>query len=122
MKHLGGAPGPLGEVHLLEHIEHLQGGDALAIGRQLVKVIAAVVHAGRLHPVAGMGGEVLVAEVRADTLEVCRHIPGYITAIERVAAAPAYRLKRVAKVGVAEHFSRPWGAPPGIPGAVNVFH
>jgi hypothetical protein len=47
-----------GEIVVLEDVEHLKRGDALTVGRQLVDVVAAVVHGDGLDPGGGVLREV----------------------------------------------------------------
>ena len=55
---LGALEAHLLEVVRLEDVQHLQGRDALGVGRQLPHVVAAIVGRHRLDPIAAMLGKV----------------------------------------------------------------
>ena len=90
------------EVEALEHVEHLQRGDALAVRRQLVDVVAAVVHADRLDPVAGVRREVLVAQTTADAAHVRRRSCARWPPCRTRRAALRDQLVRSREVGIRE--------------------
>lgn len=56
---------PRGESEALEDREHLAGGDAVAVGRKLVDVGAAVVRGNRIDPGGGVLFEIRSAEEAA---------------------------------------------------------
>ncbi len=99
---LRAAEGDLREVVAFEDVQHLEGRDALAVGRQLPHVVAAVVDADGLHPVRVVGGQVLVAEEAAVGLHVGIDLPGDLALVEGVAALLGQELQRLRQAGVAE--------------------
>src|SRR5690606_14128383 len=105
MQDLGAAPWILAKVDILEDVEHLQGGVALAIGWELVDLVAAIVDVAGLDPFAVVRGEVGVAQIAADSLHV--RVDGLRdrAGIERLAAAAGELLEGVGEIGVAEDLS-----------------
>ncbi len=101
----GRAEGDVGEIVAFQHVEDLQRGDALAVRRQLPHVIAAVVAADRLHPLAVMAGHVLIAQVAAIGLEVGADGAGDLAFVEGIAAALGDLLQRVGQVRVLPHLA-----------------
>ncbi len=90
------------EVVGLEDVEHLQYGDALAVGGQFEDIVATVGDGERLDPVALVGGEVLLAQIAADPPHVGVDHPGDLTPVERIAAALGDPLVGPRQVRVAE--------------------
>ncbi len=120
VEHLRRIPRPLGQVHLLQDVEHLQGGKTLAVGRQFIQLVAAIVHLGRLHPLAPVGGQVPVGHVGADALEIVVHAPRQLALVKGLAAAASDGFKSRPQVRVAEYLPGRRGAAIREPGGVDI--
>ncbi len=84
---VGAVHGVRADVEVLQHPEGHQRDDALAVGRNLVQGVAAIVHLERLHPVGLVGGEVGGAHDAAVLLRVRLELLRELAAIERLAPA-----------------------------------
>ena len=121
MQHLGAAALPLCKVNVLENIDHLQRGEALAVGRQFAQFVAlAVMGAGDIHPLAAMRGEIGEGEGAALPLQVIDHHLCQSALVEGIAPARCNRLERLRQIGVAEHLAGPGRAAIGEPGGARV--
>ena len=89
MQMVGAAEAGAAEVEALQDLQHLERGDALAVGRQLPHVVAAVVDAERFDPLGAVRGEVFVAEEAADSRMNASIVRAIVAAVEGVAAAAA---------------------------------
>ena len=71
------------QVMLLENVQHLKGGDSLTVRRQFPDVVAAIIGADRLDPVAFMLGKVLEREIAPVLLAEGHDFPRNLSFIER---------------------------------------
>ncbi len=99
-------------VEPLEHVEHLQRGDALGVGAERVDVDAAIVGRLRLDPFGMVGGEVGAGQPAADALEIALDRVGDWPVVERVAAALGDHPVGAGEVGIAERSRRSAGPLP----------
>ena len=77
-------PGATRRSKLLEDAERDQRHDALAVGRDLVQGVAAIVHLERLHPVGPVRRQVGGAQRAALLLRGCLELGSELAAIERL--------------------------------------
>jgi len=101
---IGTAEPHLLEIEALEHVEHFQRGESLAIRRQLVDVVTTVIDRSRRHPFAVEIGEIQVGRTRTDPPEKIRHDVCDLALVESVAAPFCKERERVRKVRIAEDF------------------
>jgi hypothetical protein len=93
-------------VEMLEHAERHQRDDALAVRRDLVQRVAAVIHRERLHPVVFVRREVGCAQ-RAAVLSCVRFdLLGNVAAVERLALAGGDLFQDTSVFRKLEAFSR----------------
>ena len=102
---VGRARAHLLQIVAFEDLQHLQNRRALAVGRQFVHVIAAIVDRERRHPFAVMRREILVAQIAADALEISVDRVRDLAFVERVAAALGDQRISVREIGIAEDFA-----------------
>ena len=102
VKPLGTAGAHPADIVRLDQVEHLQGGDALAVGRQFPDVVAAVVGRDRLDPFGRVIGQVLERHVAAVRLGIVDDLPGDLAAVERRRAVLGDRAIARRQVGIAE--------------------
>ncbi len=94
-----------GEIIVFQDLKHLQGGDALALGRQFPDVIAAIIDADRLDPFRAVIGEILIADPAADALHIGVDGARDLTFVKRVAPALGDLLQGVRQIGIAENLA-----------------
>ena len=73
---------PLRKIELLQDVQGHQGGDALAVGRDLADLIAPVIHPDGLHPLRRIGRQILIAEVAAIFPALGIDLPGQGAPVE----------------------------------------
>ncbi|MEZ6073819.1 MAG: hypothetical protein R3C10_26955 [Pirellulales bacterium] len=91
-----------------EQIEHLQGRDALAIGRQFPDVVATKVRRDRLDPGVLVFGEVAEGEVAADLLAVLDDVASDRPFVKGLGSAGGDCSIRRGEVGIAEDLADLW--------------
>ena len=101
------------DVETFEDVQHLQGGDALAIGRQFKDFVAPVVGGDRLDPFRAMAGQVLVAEETTVLLHIAGNRPGHLALVEDVPASPRDLLIGIRQGRIAEHVALAGGTAAG---------
>jgi hypothetical protein len=89
----------LAEIELLEDIQRHQRHDALAVGRNLAHLVAAIIHPDGLHPLRLIGGQILIAEVAAKLFALGVDLPGDGAGIKGVGVCPADGLQSVGVAG-----------------------
>ena len=91
-----------GDIELLEDVEHLEGGEALGIGRKLVDLVSAIRRGDRFDPVRAVRREIVGREQSASL----RHVGGDRfrdrAAVERVAPFARDRLKSGGELWIRE--------------------
>ena len=92
-----------GKVIGLQDIQHLQRRDTLAVGRQLINVVAPVIDRLRLDPVRGMAGEILVAQRPADAFHIGVDHMGKFALVKYITAPGADLLQCLGEVRIAEN-------------------
>ena len=95
MKRLGRLRAQAFEVIRLEQVEHLQGGDALTIGRQLPDVVAAIIGRNGFDKRARMLGEIRLREKPADRARVPNDRVGERPLVKGVPAAARDRFEAI---------------------------
>ena len=108
---VGGAVAHLREVEAFEDVEHLERGDALRVGRQLIDVVAAVIDGDGFDP----GGLVVLEVGLAEKTAVGAHegvdLIGDLALVEGVAALFRDQAERVRQRRVLEDLTLVWSAP-----------
>ena len=104
---VGTAEAGSAEVVPLEDLQHLQRGDALAVGRQLPHVVTAVVERSRVRPTRCGVRRGRRREEPAGVAHVGLDRAGDVAAIEGVATAAGDLLERVGEARVAKRFAVP---------------
>ncbi len=95
------------EVDVAEDLDHLERGDPLAVGGQLVQPVVLVVGADRLDPRRGMVLEVLHRQEAVVLVGVCDDRLGDRPLVEGVAAVVGDQPEGAGHVRVAEHLPGP---------------
>src|SRR3712207_8481001 len=88
-----------GEVEAFEDVEGEQRGDALAVGRHLPHIVAAVTRRDRLDPGGGVGGEIGGAEVAAGVRGEALDRLGHLAPVEGVRAGFGDQAQRAGVAG-----------------------
>ena len=121
VQRFGASALPLRQVDILEDIDHLQRGKALAVGRQFAQLVPILVAgAGGLDPFAAVGGKILAREGAALRLQVIDDHIGQIAVVIGIAPVAGDRLERVGKVRIAEDFARLGGFAIGEPDLARI--
>ena len=96
-----------GDVVLLEDVQNLQRGDALAVRRQFPDVVAAIAGADRLDPVGGVLLEVAQRDQATDRLAVANDLPGDPALVKRLRPLLADGTIDLGQVAVGHAFAFP---------------
>ena len=100
------------EIEGFEYPERHQGGDALAVRRNLEHGVIVVVEADRCDPIATMRREIVRRVRAAVRLRVGHHRLGQLAAIERLALGPGNLFERRRQPGRSEDLTDGRGSAP----------
>src|SRR6059058_4628291 len=100
------------QVIWLEDLEHLEHGDALAVGRELPYAIALERCGDRLDPFGPVVLEVVEREVTAQRAHALRDAAAQLAAVQRADPLIGDESQGARQVGVAEPFAGPRSATP----------
>ena len=96
VQRFGASALPLRQVDILEDIDHLQRGKALAVGRQFAQLVPILVPGtGGLDPFAAVGGKILAREGAALRLQVIDDHIGQIAVVIGIAPVAGDGFERV---------------------------
>jgi hypothetical protein len=93
------------EIITLQDLQHLKRRGPLAVRRQLVDVIAAILHRDRLDPFALVRGEIGQPQIAPNPAEIRIHRARELTLVESIAPALRQSLVRAREIGVLEHLT-----------------
>ena len=102
------------QIEAFENVQHLQRGDALAVRRQLVDIVAAIVRRDRIDPGGGVLFEIDFAQIAAVGLHEGIDLVRDLAFVEGVAALSRDQPQAFSPGRILENFALGRGAPVAI--------